>query len=48
MYWEINVAIATPATSSFNTITKNKFKQILITPAIAKKIKGTFVLPLAL
>src|SRR5699024_5055538 len=35
--WEMMVASATPATPMWNTMTKNRFKKTLMTPARVKK-----------
>ena len=44
---DATVAIATPATSIFNTTTKNTFSTILAKPPIMRKIKGLTVSPTA-
>ena len=45
---ESTVARATPSTAMPMTMTKNRFRQTLSTPAIRRKYKGLFVSPLAL
>jgi len=47
MHWEITVAMATPATSSFMTMTKNRFRMMLTTPARDRKYSGRWVSPSA-
>jgi len=47
-YCEAALAIATPATSRCHTITKKRFNNTLIIPAINKYTIGFLVLPLAL
>ena len=44
---ETTVAIATPATSRLNTITRNIFRPALITPDTIRKYSGRFVSPTA-
>ena len=46
--WEITVARATPATSIFREITKNRFRTTFTTPAAVRKYKGRLVSPTAL
>ena len=47
MHWEMTVAMATPATSSFMTITKKRFKMMFTTPARERKYSGRRVSPWA-
>ena len=47
-YCEIADASATPTTPSWQTMTKNRFSAIFTPPAIAKKVNGFFVSPMAL
>ncbi len=46
--WDNTVAVATPATSIWNPITKIKFKITFTTPAAERKYNGRFVSPIAL
>ena len=48
IYCDVMLAIATPATSRLQTITKNRLRSTLITPAIPRKTSGRFVSPEAL
>ena len=47
MHWEMTVAMATPATSSFMTITKKRFKMMFTAPARKRKYSGRWVSPWA-
>lgn len=42
---EMTVAMATPATPRWNTMTRNRFKMTFTTPAMVKKYSGRFVSP---
>lgn len=47
MHWEMTVAMATPATSRWHTMTKNRFSTMLTTPARERKYSGRWVSPSA-
>ena len=47
MHWEITVAMATPATSSLQPMTKKRFSTMLTTPARERKYSGRWVSPSA-
>ena len=47
-YCEIMLASATPATSSFTAMTKNRFSMTFTTPETKRKVSGFFVFPAAL